>query len=63
MELNQKKLELAMAAKCWNYADMAAALSVNPSVVFRWRRDKRLKPATVGRVARALGVRPEDIAI
>ena len=61
MKADRKKLELAMARACMNSADLPAAAGLPRSTVQNLVVGKSVRPATLGKVARALGVDPEDI--
>jgi len=61
MELNQKKLELAMAKKKWGPGDLAAALNMTTRGLHRIRTSLNMEPQTLGKIAEALEVDPEEI--
>lgn len=61
MKADRKKLELAMARACMNSADLPAAAGLPRPTVQNLIVGKSVRPATLGKVARALGVDPEYI--
>lgn len=61
MKADRKKLELAMARACMNSADLPAAAGLPRPTVQNLVVGKSVRPATLGKVARALGVDPEYI--
>ena len=61
MKVDRKKLELAMARACMNSADLPAAAGLPRPAVQNAIVGKGIRPSTLGRIARALGVDPADI--
>lgn len=61
MRANKGKIKLAMANACMNPQDLAKAAQMPPQTVNRIIQERNVRPATLGRVARALGVSTEDI--
>lgn len=61
MTVDKSKLTLAMARACMNSADLAKAAEMSLQTVNRVLIGRSVRPATLGRVARALGVDPADI--
>lgn len=61
MKADRKKLELAMARACMNPQDLAKAAEMPPQTVNGVLRGRSVRPATLGRVARALQVDVIDI--
>lgn len=61
MKLNRKKLELAMARVCMNSADLPNASGLPRPTVQNAIVGKSVRPATAGKIARALGVDPAEI--
>ena len=61
MKADRNKLELAMARACMNSADLPAAAGLPRPTVQNLIVGKSVRPATLGKVARALGVDPEYI--
>jgi len=63
MRLNIKNFEIALARKCWEVGDLAAAVGLSTSAITRYRTVDNLRPTSVGRIARALEVPVEEIVI
>lgn len=61
MQADKSKLTLAMARACMNPQDLAKAADMPPQTVNRVMLGRGVRPATLGKVARALGVDPADI--
>lgn len=61
MIASHTKLLLAMARACVNAQDLAKAAELPPQTVNAVIRGRSVRPATLGRIARALGVDPADI--
>lgn len=61
MKANCKKLRLAMARVCMNPQDLAKAAEMPPQTVNGVLRGRNIRPATIGRIARALGVDVTEI--
>lgn len=61
MKVDRKKLELAMARACMNSADLPAAAGLPRPTVQNAIVGKGVRPGTLGRIAKALGVDPADI--
>lgn len=61
MKVDRKKLELAMARACMNPQDLAKAAEVPPQTVNGVIRGRSVRPATLGRIAKALGVDPAEL--
>lgn len=60
-KVERKKLELAMARACMNSADLPAAAGLPRPTVQNAIVGKGIRPATLGKIARALGVDPVEI--
>lgn len=56
MKANINKLRLAMARACMNPQDLAKAAEMPPQTVNGVLRGRSVRPATLGRIAKALGV-------
>lgn len=56
MKADTSKLRLAMARACMNPQDLAKAAEMPPQTVNGVLRGRSVRPATLGRIARALGV-------
>ena len=61
MKVNRKKLEMAMARACMNSAALPAVTGLPRPTVNNAIVGKGVRPATLGRIAKALGVDPEEI--
>lgn len=61
MLVDRKKLELAMARACMNSADLPAAAGLPRPTVQNAIVGKSVRPSTLGRIARALGVDPMEL--
>ena len=56
MKVNKKKLEIAMARACMNTADIVVIAKMQRPTVNNVITGHEVRPATLGKVARALGV-------
>lgn len=61
MIADKNKLTLAMARACLNPQSLAKVAEMPPQTVNGVLRGRSVRPATLGKVARALGVDPADI--
>lgn len=61
MKVDKPKLALAMARACVSTQDLAAAAGVSTQTVNAAIRGQNVRPAVLGRLARALGVDPVEI--
>nr|DAP02019.1 MAG TPA: SOS-response transcriptional repressor [Caudoviricetes sp.] len=61
MKANRKKLELAMARACMNTEDLVKTSAMPRPTVNNVIVGRDVRPATLGRVARALDVDVTDI--
>lgn len=61
MKVDRQKLELAMARACMNSADLPAAADLPRPTVQNAVVGKSVRPATLGRIAKALGVDPAEL--
>lgn len=61
MKTNKKKLELAMARACMNTEDLQKAAEMPRPSLNNVISGKSARPATIGRIARALGVDVTEI--
>ena len=59
--VDRKKLELAMARACMNSADLPAAAGLPRPTVNNAIVGKSVRPGTLGRIAKALGVDPAEL--
>lgn len=60
MKVNRSKLDMALARKCWVISSLRGE-GLSPQTLFRIRNGEDVKPVTVGKIAKALGVDPEAI--
>lgn len=63
MNVDKPKLTLAMARACLGTQDLAAAAGVSVQTVNAALRGQSVRPAILGRLARALGVDPIEIMV
>ena len=63
LKADRRKLELAMARACMNSADLPGATRLPRPTVQNVIVGKSVRPATLGRVARALGCDVTDILL
>lgn len=61
MKADRKKLELAMARKCMSTEDLTKAAALPRPTVNNVVTGRSVRPGTLGRIAKALGVDPADI--
>lgn len=61
MKINRDKLELAMARACVGSAELTTAAQLPRPTVNNAIVGKSVRPSTVGKIARALGVDPTEI--
>ena len=61
MNANREKLTLAMARACVNPADVAKKADMPLQTVNRALLGRVIRPATMGRIAKALGVDPAEL--
>lgn len=61
MKVNHKKLELAMARACMTSAELPEAAGLPRPTVQNAIVGKGVRPATAGKIAKALGVDPVEI--
>jgi DNA-binding Xre family transcriptional regulator len=61
MKVNRQKLELAMARACMESAGLAEAAQMPRPSLNNAISGKSIRPATLGKIARALGVDPADL--
>ena len=59
MKIDNHKLDLLLAKQCMNLRDLRTGTS--SQTLTRIRRGEDVLPATMGRIAKALGVDPADI--
>lgn len=56
MKISKAKLNIALARKCWNQRDLRDNAVVSSQTVLNINNGKSVMPATVGKIAAALGV-------
>ncbi|MDR0476040.1 MAG: helix-turn-helix transcriptional regulator [Treponema sp.] len=61
MKANKKKLELAMARACLSLTDLVDATTMPEPTVKNVLAGRSVRPATFGRIAKALNVDPEEL--
>lgn len=61
MKISKEKLNLALARKCWNRSDLCANGAVSTQTILNVNNGKSVLPATVGKIAAALGVDVTEI--
>lgn len=61
MKVNKKKLELAMATACMDARDLAATANLPRPTLNNAITGRNLRPATIGKIAKALNVPVEQI--
>ena len=59
MKINVDKLNMMLARRCMALTDLRSGTS--PQTLTRIMRGEEVKPRTLGRIAKALGVDPADI--
>lgn len=61
MKADKKKLELAMAVVCMNTEDLQKASGMPRATINNVISGRNVRPGTIGRVAKALGVNVTEI--
>lgn len=61
MKANKRKLELALARSCMNTADLVCVAAMPEPTVKKVLRGYSVRPVTLGRIAKALGIDPAEI--
>lgn len=62
LKLDRKKLDLAMAAKCYNITDLVKVSGVCYSSIVKLSSDSmKLTTRTLGKISKALDVKPQDL--
>ena len=61
MRIDKQKLQIAMANACMNPYDLCKKVSIQYQTYRRIVAGNNCKPATVGKIAKALNVRVEDL--
>lgn len=60
MKINRKKLEMELARNCKNLSSLRDD-GLSPQTLTRVMNGRDVKPVTVGKIAKALGVDPVEI--
>ena len=61
MKVSKTKLDIALARKCWNQRDLRDNAIISCQTVLNINNGKSVLPATVGKIAAALGVDVTEI--
>lgn len=61
MKISIRKLNLALARKCWNQRNLRDNAIVSAQTILNINKGKPILPATAGKIAVALGVDVTDI--
>lgn len=61
MKVNRKELNLAMARACMNSADLTEKAQLPRPTINNAITGRNIRPATLGKIARALNVDPAEI--
>ena len=61
MKVDNRKVRLAMARLCMDPKDLATAADMPPQTINGALRERSIRPATLGRIAKALGVDVSEI--
>lgn len=61
MKISKTKLNIALARKCWNQRDLRDNAVVSSQTILNINNGKSVMPATVGKIAAALGVDVTEI--
>ena len=61
MKISKTKLNIALARKCWNQRDLRDNAIISGQTILNINNGKSVLPATVGKIAAALGVDVTEI--
>lgn len=62
MKVNKEKLDLAMATNCLSFEKLSKITGVSPVTIARIKNgSQKPRPSTVGKIAKALGMKVEDL--
>lgn len=61
MKISKSKLNIALARKRWNQRDLRDNAIVSAQTILNLNKGKSVMPATVGKIAAALGVDVTEI--
>nr|DAM35800.1 MAG TPA: SOS-response transcriptional repressor [Caudoviricetes sp.] len=56
MKIDKRKLDIALARKCWNQRNMRDSGKISGQTLLNINKGKDILPETAGKLARALGV-------
>lgn len=62
MRVNKQTVEILMAQKCWGREELLKSADISDCTYYK-SFGKGVLPKQVGKIARALGVPPEDIIV
>lgn len=60
MKVDKKKLDMLLAVRCLSITELRCE-GLSPQTLTRIRRGEAVKPKTIGKLARVLGVQVSDI--
>jgi len=61
LKVSKVALELAMIRACMNPKEVSVKAGISYPAFVRARNQENVKPATIGRIANALGINPTEI--
>ncbi len=61
MKIDIERLEIAMADSCMTYGELAKKAEVSSFTISRMQTGTDVKPATLGKIAKALGVNAKEL--
>ena len=61
MKVNKKKFEIAVANACIKYGELSKKSNVSQFTITRMQTGAETNPDTVGKIAKTLGVKAEDL--
>ena len=61
MKISKVKLEIALANNCINPYELCKLAEIQQQTYRRLSAEKDCKPATVGKISKALGMKVEDL--
>ena len=61
MKANKEKMELALARACMNTSDLVCMTAMPEPTVKKVLSGRNVRPVTLGRIAKALGVDPAEL--
>ena len=63
MKIDRNKIKLCLAQNCMNMADLVEQSGMPYGTVKGALQGRGIRPATMGKIAKALGVKVEEIAV